>query len=217
MLSFAFRIAGKDLRSLIGDGGLSQAVLLGLLVIFVFSLSNKTGTAVTREEAAAIFWLGSVFCQTLIFNQLYGGEEKNGVKKGLLLAPAPPQGVWLGKAFASAPLLLFCQILLAVATAVFLNRELNLLSLAGVAALLLTDAGLCAAGSLLGAASRGSSRGDSLTAVLLFPLLAPALLAGVSVTASDAVASSWLVLLAAFDAMFAGAGLILFPFIYGED
>ncbi len=44
MLNAAFAIASKDLRLLLSRGtGLVQALLLGLLLIFVFSLSQRVG------------------------------------------------------------------------------------------------------------------------------------------------------------------------------
>jgi len=51
-------IAAKDLRLAVGGGqGLVQAVLLGLLLIFLFSLSRPTAELVSPQAAAAIFWL----------------------------------------------------------------------------------------------------------------------------------------------------------------
>lgn len=216
MFSLAINIARKDLRALLAEGGVAGAFLLGLLVIFVFSLSQNTGQSAAPEEAAAIFWLGTLFCQTLIFNQLYALEEKNDVKKGLLLGAAPVQGVWLGKFLAALPLAFISQTLFAIAIAIFLNRYLNLGAGSGLFGALLADVGICAAGSLL-AAANGSVGKDSLTAIVLFPLLAPALLGGVALLADAGDALSWLGLLGAFDALFVGAALILFPFVYGSE
>lgn len=90
MLKAASAIAMKDLRLVLARGtGLVQALLLGLLLIFVFSLSQQVGETMTPQGAAAIFWLASAFCQVLIYNTLYSIEEANGTRYGLLLAPVP--------------------------------------------------------------------------------------------------------------------------------
>ena len=71
MLKAACLIARKDLRLVLSRGaGLVQALLLGLLLIFVFSLSRETGETMSGQGAATIFWLSSAFCQVLSFNML---------------------------------------------------------------------------------------------------------------------------------------------------
>lgn len=90
MISFALTVARKDLLLTFTRGsGLVQGLLLGLLLLFVFSLSQGVGERMSPQGAGAVFWLGSAFCQVLIFNTLYALEEANGARLGLLLAPAP--------------------------------------------------------------------------------------------------------------------------------
>ena len=56
MLKAACLIARKDLRLVLSRGaGLVQALLLGLLLIFVFSLSRETGETMSGQGAATIF------------------------------------------------------------------------------------------------------------------------------------------------------------------
>lgn len=88
MLKAACLIARKDLRLVLSRGaGLVQALLLGLLLIFVFSLSRETGETMSGQGAATIFWLSSAFCQVLSFNMLYGLEEANGSRPGCCSCP----------------------------------------------------------------------------------------------------------------------------------
>ena len=73
MFRAALLIARKDLRLIFGRGfGPAQALLLGLLLIFLFSLAGKTGEKVSPQAAAAVFWMASAFGQVLIFSTLYG-------------------------------------------------------------------------------------------------------------------------------------------------
>jgi heme exporter protein B len=225
MLRAALVVARKDLRLVFSGGvGLAQPVLLGLLLIFLFSLSRPAGEIVPASAAAGIFWLATLFSQVLIFNGLYALEETAGARYALLLSPAPPQAVWLGKCLAGAVLLAASQLVFAPAIVVFLAQELGKglhLALAGLA---LVDAGVVVLGSLLGALAQGQAARESLISIIVFPLLIPVLLAGIRIGAaffsSDGMEGlgDWFGMAMAFDAVFAGAALILFPFVYsGED
>ena len=106
---------------------------------------------------------------------------------------------------------------------VFLGQDLTGPLPEALLALVLTDVGMCALGSLLGALAQGQAARESLLSIVLFPLLTPLLLAGISVGAQALGAVSpdgpgaWLGVAAAFDAVFLGAGLLLFGYIYAGD
>lgn len=224
MLSQSFKIAAKDLRlSLRGAQGLAQTTLLGLLLIFVFSLSRKPGEPVPALAAAAIFWLSSLFSQVLVFNGLYAIEETNGARLGLVMAPMPPQAVWLGKALAGLFIMLVCQTVFAVAVAAFLGQSVEGSAGIGLASVLVVDVGLTALGSFMGALASGKSSRESLLTVVFFPLIIPVLLAGIRLlegvlSGGDGSALDWLGMAAAFAAVFSAAALVLFPYLYtGEE
>ena len=224
MLKAAFLIARKDISLTLGRGsGLLQALLLGLLLIFVFSLSLVPGQRMTPQGAAAIFWMASAFCQVLIFSTLYAHEERNGQRQGLVLAPAPVQCVWLGKAMAGLGLLLAAQALFLPATIVFLGQQVTGPWHLGLGIVLVGDIGIAAVGSLLGALSQGQSSRESLLSIVIFPLLAPLLLGGIrigSAVFSGSLAEgaqSWFGIALAFDAIFAAAALVLFPSVYNAE
>jgi heme exporter protein B len=225
MLRRAGFIAAKDLRLAAGGGqGLVQAVLLGLLLIFLFSLSRPTTELVSPQAAAAIFWLASAFGLVLVFNDLFSIEEAQGCRLGLLSSPLPEHAVWLGKGLAGFALLLLSQAVFLPAAAVFLGQDIKgdwgalLLALAGV------DWGLAALGALLGALAQGQGARESLFSVILFPLLLPVLLGGIRIFAGcfsgePALDQAlWSGIIVAFDAVFTAAGAFLFPFLYtGEE
>lgn len=224
MLKAALTIARKDIRLTLGRGsGLLQALLLGLLLIFVFSLSLLPGQRMSPQGSAAIFWMASAFCQVLIFSTLYSHEERNGQRQGLVLAPAPVQCVWLGKAVAGFGLLLAAQLLFVPATIVFLGQQVTGLWHLGLGILIIGDIGIAAVGSLLGALSQGQSSRESLLSIVVFPLLAPLLLGGIRIGSSvfsgglAEGAESWFGIVLAFDAIFTAAALVLFPFIYNAE
>ena len=224
MLSRALAIAGKDLRLSAGGQGLVQAVLLGLLLIFLFSLSQPAGALVPAQAAAAIFWLSSAFGLVLVCNDLFGLEEVCSARLGLLTAPVPPHAIWLGKGLAGLCLLALMQAVFLPAAVVFLGQDLRGAAWILPAGLLVADLGLAAVGALLGALAQGQAARESLLSVILFPLLIPLMLAAIRVLAAAFSGSGaddlsgWFGLGMAFDALFLGAGLILFPFVYtGEE
>ena len=226
MLKLALALCAKDLRIVLArSAGLAQALLLGLLLVFLFSLSLEAGDRLSPQAAATMFWLASAFCQVLVFNMLYSLEEENGSRLGLLTLPVPSQGIWLGKALAGLLLILAAQLVVRPATFVFLGQSAGEEPVPALIGLLLTDVGMAASGSLLGALSVGRAGRESLLSIVLFPLMIPLLLAGIQLGATgfnpDPMPDGpqdWIGLAAAFDAVFLAAGLALFPFVYsGED
>ncbi len=224
MFKAALILMRKDLTLVMGRGtGLAQSFLLGLLLIFVFSLARGIAEDFSAQAAAAIFWMATAFCQVLIFNSLYALEEENGQRQGLLLLPAPIQAVWLGKALAGLLLLLTAQLLFVPAVVVFLDQSPQGSIWQGLALVLLADAGLAAVGSLLGALAQGQATRESLLSIIIFPLLLPLLLAAIRIGAAVFSGSSpegvdgWFKILIAFDALFLAAGLVLFGFVYSSQ
>lgn len=221
MLRPALVIASKDLRLLAGrSSGLVQALLLGLILLFLFSLAQAPGQKLSGQSAAAVFWMASLFCQILVVNALFFVEEAQGARQGLLLAPIPPQAVWLGKALASVVLLLLAQCLFLPACVAFLGQSFSGPVLPALGMVLLVNWGLAVLGALLGALSQGQAARESLLSVVLFPLLLPLLMAGVRVLAQSLGGSSepmenWFLTAGAFDLIFTSAALFLFPYVYG--
>lgn len=226
MLKTSLLLARKDLIIILGrSAGLCQALLLGLLLIFLFSLSLQAGEKLSAHGASTMFWLASAFCQVLIFQMLYAIEEQNGAKTGLQILPCPLQTIWLGKFFAGFVLLLLSQLLFVPAVFVFLSQNLGEQFLYALLGILTADLGICTCGSLLGALCVGRSGKESLLSIVLFPLLIPLLLSAVSLTAlglldmhnpaaDTAQAVQWLGIALAFDMLFCSASLILFPYLY---
>ena len=223
MFRSLYYLVRKDIRLVLsGGGGPVQAVLLGLLLVFMFSLGSPVGSEISARSAATVFWLASAFSLILIYNNLYLLEEENRSRVGLILGAGAVQVVYLGKAVAGFILLLLTQIFFFPAIFVFLGQEF-LGSPALLAAVFGVDAGMVFIGSLLGAAAQGTGVRDSLLSIIIFPLLMPVLLAGIRLLSACMLRDpsgdlgSWLMVVLAFDAVFAGAALILFPFMYTGD
>lgn len=75
LMGAAWAVTAKDLRLACARGqGPVQAVLLGLLLVFIFSLSAAPGEHFTAQQGMAIFWLCSSFAVVLIFSMLFRFE-----------------------------------------------------------------------------------------------------------------------------------------------
>lgn len=220
MLKMSFLITRKDLRiALLHGNGTIQAIMLGLILIFLFDFSKNPGEQPSPQEAATIFWLGSIFCQLLIFNQLYSIEEINESRIALLLAPLPVQSIWFGKAIAAFILLLIAQLFFLPAIIIFMSQEITGNMLFAILNLLLANIGICSLGSLLGAISHGKNGRDAVLSIIFFPLLVPLLIAAIRSSAyafgdSGEDVLQWIGMSAAYDAVFLSAGLVLFNFLY---
>ena len=200
-----------------------HALLLGLLLIFTFSMAIAPGDHLSAQTTATIFWISSLFCVVLLFNQLFSVEETNGSRLALLLLPYASQLIWLAKTCTGFFLLFISQLVFCPASIVFLGHtpEISALGL-WLSGILLVDIGLCSLGTLLGALSQGQVSKESLLSVLLFPLLTPLLLAGISIYSqalerTQETLNDWFFLILAFDCIFVAVTIFLFPFIYSGD
>jgi heme exporter protein B len=221
VISSSLAIARKDLRlAFAGGQGPVQSVLLGLLLVFIFSLSAAPGERFSTQQAMAIFWLCSSFGVVLIFSLLFRFEEENDTATALLLSPLPVQALWLGKTLAGLMLLLLCQVFFFPAALVFLGLDPGSNPAGLVLMVLAVDVGLCVLGGLIGAMGHGQGAKDALLTIIIFPLQIPLLLGGIRIgvglmqgTPLDGLAD-WFGLVMAFDAVFAGAALFLFPHVF---
>lgn len=221
MIGPALAIMRKDLRlAFAGGQGPVQAILLGLLLVFIFSLSAAPGDRFSAQQALSIFWLSSSFAVVLIFSLLFRFEEENDTATALLLSPMPVQGLWLGKTLAGLVLLVLCQVFFFPAALVFLSLEMNADPLLLGLMVLAVDAGLCIVGGLVGAMGQGHGSKDALLTIIVFPLQVPLLLGGIRIGmallqgGALPECADWFGLLGAFDALFAGAALFLFPHVF---
>ena len=223
MWSQIVALAGKDIRLFLTRGhGLVLALLLGLLLIFLFSLAASGEQKISGAWAAAIFWMASCFSQVLVFNALYALEDVHKAREALLMAPMPAQTVWAGKAVAGGVILFVLQGVFIPACMVFLNLSAVHSWTWLLGSIALVDTGLIFLGALLGGMGAEQAGRDSLFTVILFPLFIPLLLAGIRLGGFVVEGLglenpwAWVRLGASFDLVFGGLALLLFPFVYKE-
>ncbi len=190
------------------------AVLAGVL----FSFSIDATLVRPQDIAAGLIWMTLVFGGLLGVGRTFYLEAQDGAFQGVLTSPTPKDAVFLGKTLANFVLLYIVALLVVGVFTLFFGLHLGqnpgMLALAlGLGAL-----GFVALGTLFSAIASGTQMGETLLPILVFPLLVPMVIYGVSATnrilagrPSEEVSGN-LRMLAAFAvvAVFAGAGLFRF-------
>lgn len=209
MLRHALWIAAKDLRIELRSREIVPTMTLFASLIAVLSsmalfVDEETG----RSVAPGVLWIAIAFSGTLGLARTWSREREEGALRGLLLSPVSPAALYLGKALGALVFVLVTELVVAPLVAVMLHapvaEHLGLFALL----VLLGTVGFVAAGTLFGAMMVRTRARDLLLAVVLYPLVSPALLCGVVATrevfhgASMVQIADWIKLLVAFDLVF---------------
>jgi len=182
-------------------------LVFGAAALLLFSFAIGPDAQALRTFSAGFLWLGLLLSSTLTLAESFHAEMENQALEGLLLLPANPRAIYYGKAIANwLQLALIGVSLVPVMVVLYDAGTTRIASLIGV--ILLGTAGLSAPGTLYGAMTAQIRSRQTLLPLLLFPLIVPALLASVKATSlvilGDPMGQSrsWILLLAAFDAIY---------------
>lgn len=189
-------------------------VLVGIL----FSYAMDPTEVESQAIAAGLIWMTIIFGGMLGLGRTFSLEEEEGAFQGILLSPIPRDAIYLGKVVANFIILTVVTALVFGVFALFFGLSFggHPLALAGV--VLLGILGFVATGTLFSAISSGTTMGDTLLPILVFPLLIPLVIYGVTATSSlfaglpVSEVDGNIRMLGAFAAvaLFAGAGLFRF-------
>lgn len=186
-----------------------------LLVVVLASLSFFGGPVSARSVAAGTIWLSLAFAAVLSLGKTWQRERDEGALDGLLVAPLSRSAIFAGKALSVWTFLLAVLLVVLPVTLVLFAIDASLLWPLLVIGACATP-GLAASGTLFGAMTVRTGARDLLLAVVLFPLLAPTLLAAVAATrdllggAPLSELGDYIQLMAVFDLVFAAGGLSMF-------
>ncbi len=176
-------VAGKDLRIELRTREVTATTgYFAVLVAILASLSYTAGPKTTERVAPGTIWLSLAFTAVLAIGRFWQREREDNAFLALRTAPIARGAIFAGKALT---LLLFLTIVeIVVVPVVALVFHIDLPEVIGPLALVLGAGtiGVAATGTLFGAMTVRTRARDLMLAVVLFPLLAPALLAGVSAT-----------------------------------
>lgn len=188
-------------------GQMMAVFVFGAAALLLFSFAIGPNAQALRTFSGGFLWLGLLLSSTLTLAESFHAEMENRALEGLLLLPSDPRALYYGKAIANwfqLALLGFALVPVAVVLYDAAPRDLGLL----LVVVILGTAGLSAPGTLYAAMTAQVKAKQTLLPLLLFPLIVPALLASVKASSlaisGDPMgqATSWLLLLLAFDLIY---------------
>lgn len=190
---------------------LAGMAMLALLVIVVFAFALDLADPRTAEVAPGALWVAYLFAGVIGLGRGLALEHDWGTLEGLLLAPIDRAAIYLAKTLGNALLMLTTEVACLPVFALFFG--LPILRPALAPALCLGAVGISASATLFSALAIRTRAREVLLPALTFPLVVPALIAGVEAT-SEVLAGGdpgrWVGLLVIFDAVFLAVGLIVF-------
>src|SRR5262249_47750865 len=212
----ALAVLRKDLRiEWRTKESLASFVVLGVLLVVIFSVALAPSPEEAPRLAPSVLWAAFVFTGLLGIQRGFVLERENDCLGGVLASPLDPAALYLGKLTASVVLLAVMQALVVPLVAVLLHAQMGGVLPALVVVLFLGNLGFAALATLFAAMTVRARAREVMLPVLLLPLLVPVLIGGVKAT--EAVlrggfgqAAGPLGVLAAFDAIFVVAGVLLF-------
>lgn len=219
----ALAVAAKDLRiEARARDVLPTMTMFAALVAILSSMALYVDEATGRAAAPGVLWIAVAFSGTLGLGRTWAREREEGALRGVLLSPISPAALFVGKALGSLVFLVATELVVAPLVALLLHAPVGEY-LGGFALFLgLGSVGFVAAGTLFGAMTARTRARDLLLAVVLYPLVSPALLCGVVATrelfAGTPVSAllDWVKLLVAFDALFLLGGAWLMGMLLSE-
>ncbi len=193
-------------------------VLVGVLFNFAIDPTVVEPQAI----ASALIWMTIIFGGMLGLGRTFHLEEEEEAFQGLLLSPIPRDALYLGKVLANFILLTLVTALVFGVFSLFFGLSIgdHPLALAGV--VLLGVLGFVAVGTLFSAISARTSMGDTLLPILVFPLLIPIIIYGVTATSRlfqglpVSEVDGNLRMLGAFAVAAVAVGAVLFRFVVEE-
>jgi heme exporter protein B len=216
MLRHALAIAAKDLRiELRVREVVPTMTLFGVLVAVLSSMSLYVNDDIGRLVAPGVLWITIAFAGTLGLSRTWGREREEGALRAVLLSRASPAAIFLGKGVGALIFVLITELVVTALVALLLHAPV--LDHLGAFSLLvlLGTIGFVAAGTLFGSLVARTRARDLLLAVVLYPLVSPALLCGVVATrdlfggAPITQLYDWYKMLLIFDLVFIGGGIVL--------
>lgn len=216
-------ILGKDLRIEARTGEVTtMSAFFALLVVVLSSLSFSGGPFSQRLVAAGTLWLTIAFAAILALSRTWQREREESAFLGLLALPLSRSALFFGKFLGLTLFLTTVEVL--VIPLVALLFAIELLRMGPGLALVVSVAtpGIAATGTLFGSMTVRTRARDLVLAIVLFPLLAPTLLAAVVATRELLGGTpirelvDYLLLMGLFDFVFLIGGFSLFGLLVDE-
>jgi heme exporter protein B len=217
----ALVIAWKDILSETRTKEIISSVLVFailVIVIFHFAFSGSQQTIISL--APGMLWVTFAFAGVLSLNRSFIQEKEENCLEGLMSCPVSREVIYAGKMLGS---LLFMLLVEAIVLPVFaLLFNVNIVSLPLITVTVLTSIGFVAVGTLFSALAVNTKAREMVLPILFFPIVAPIIIGAVNASGLALEGepwgslSSWLGIIAAFDAIFLVVSFLVFAYIVEE-
>jgi heme exporter protein B len=195
----------------------SSMFVFALLSVVVFNFAFELRVADAVTIAPGVLWVSVTFAGMLGLNRSFVLEKDRGCLDGLLLAPVDRSAIFFGKMLGNFLFITAVEaIILPIFSALF---NVNLIQAWILVVLLLGTLGFSGVGTLFSAMAVHTRAREVLLPVLLFPVVVPALIAAVKLTAGlldgQALAdmANWMQLLVAFDVILIAVSYMTFDYV----
>lgn len=194
----------------------STSAFFGFVCVVMSSISFYEGPRTAAQVGAGAIWLSTAFASVLSLSRTWQRERQDRAFDALIVSPLSHSAIFMGKALGMFAFLLAVEAVVVPAAIVLFNIDVGKHGLGLVAIALGATPGIAAAGALFGVMTVRTRARDLVLAIVLFPLLAPMLLAAVGATRDlldgqpMAVLAGYFKVMAIFDVAFLAGGLSLF-------
>lgn len=220
VLSAAWAIFRKDVRAEIRTRETAgTSLVFALLSILTFSFALDPIRTDPMALVPGVLWVTVFFAGILSLGRSMAAEQSQDALQGLLISPAEPEGIYLGKLLAN---LAFSGAVEAVGVPVlFALFRVPFPAAWGhfVAVLVLGTVGFVAAGTLLAAVAASARTRELLLPLLLLPVVVPVAIAAVEATAAlvanlpPSEWETWIRVLGVFDTLMLALPQLLFRYV----
>lgn len=187
----------------------STTLFFAVSCLIVFSFAFVKEGSPVQDASAGILWIAIAFSGTLALGRIFERERYGETLRALLLAPAPRPAIYLGKLFGMVLLMLSTEVVLVPMVALLFQAPLFSRPLLLVVLLLACTIGFASVGTLFAAMLVRARTRDIMLPILLYPVTIPVMIAGVQGTSAllqttpdEAMATMWISIVTAFDAVF---------------
>jgi heme exporter protein B len=179
----ALLVARKDLAIEIATGEIvTTSAFFAVLVAVIASLAFYAGPDSRVSVAPGVIWVAVAFASVLSLSRTWQREREESALSGLLVTPTARSAIFAGKALGMAVFITLVEIVVVPVTALFFAVDLARTGPGLVLFCLAATPGIAAVGTLFGVMTVRTRARDLVLASVLFPLLAPTLLAAVAGT-----------------------------------
>ncbi|HEX2193515.1 MAG TPA: heme exporter protein CcmB [Candidatus Limnocylindria bacterium] len=222
-LAIAWAIARKDALSEVrGRQAVGSTLFFAALVLLLFGFALGPDSRRLAEAAPGLLWLAIVFGGLLTVARLHQLETEDGALDELARYPIERRAIYVGKAVAGGAAMLVLGAVLLPVGAILYGLDLVAAGLALPLTLLLGAIGFAAAGTFYAGVTVRMRAREVMLPLLMLPVVAPLLLAGVKATGAALAGdpfgelAAWLQLLFAFDLVMLVAGAAGYGYLLEE-